>query len=313
MALKECPVCGEKYSDTYRHCPFCEEEEALQRGTRVRRSGHGKRAAGRQSQPSFLSPILVTIVLLLAALLVYLLFGDRIAERFLGGGEDTPGVEDTTKPEPSGGGEVIPQEPDIPDAGTEPDASREVDNALDYAAVEALSEGLTLSTTDFTLRTPGETHTIQVSGGSGSYTWVSQDDGIASVAQDGTVTAVSRGTVNVLVTDGVKKGTCIVRCNVTGTLPAAPATGTGSGTASGSGDTGSGTLRTGSAVVINGGNGVRVRSGPGTTYDVLATVPNGASVQIKESAGDGWYQITFSGAGGAETAGYMKGEFLKNS
>ena len=29
MAMIRCPVCGEKYSDTYRHCPFCEEDEAL--------------------------------------------------------------------------------------------------------------------------------------------------------------------------------------------------------------------------------------------------------------------------------------------
>lgn len=36
MAMKRCPVCGEKYSDTYKNCPFCEEEEALRRGRKVR-------------------------------------------------------------------------------------------------------------------------------------------------------------------------------------------------------------------------------------------------------------------------------------
>lgn len=30
MAMKRCPVCGEKYSDTYAECPFCEEEKAFQ-------------------------------------------------------------------------------------------------------------------------------------------------------------------------------------------------------------------------------------------------------------------------------------------
>ena len=29
MAMKRCPICGEKYSDTYKSCPFCEEDEAL--------------------------------------------------------------------------------------------------------------------------------------------------------------------------------------------------------------------------------------------------------------------------------------------
>ena len=64
--------------------------------------------------------------------------------------------------------------------------------------------------------------------------------------------------------------------------------------------------------MINGGNGVRVRSGPGTSYDILATVPNGGSVRVVQSAGDGWYEITFSNVGGVTTTGYMKGEFLSN-
>ena len=66
-----------------------------------------------------------------------------------------------------------------------------------------------------------------------------------------------------------------------------------------------------SAVVT--GNGVNMRSGPGTNYEVLASVPNGGSVQIVESAGDGWYKIIFSGAGGAATTGYMKGDYLANN
>ena len=32
-----------------------------------------------------------------------------------------------------------------------------------------------------------------------------------------------------------------------------------------------------------------------------------------ESAGDGWYKITFSAVGGATTTGYMKGEYLANN
>ena len=36
MAMKRCPVCGERYSDTYRYCPFCEEED-LDREEEVRR------------------------------------------------------------------------------------------------------------------------------------------------------------------------------------------------------------------------------------------------------------------------------------
>ena len=104
MAMKRCPVCGEKYSDTYKSCPFCEEEEALQSGAQIRRTAPGrggKRTAARNRQPNLLSPILIVLIVIMAALLVYLLFGDRIAERLSGGEEtqDTP-TEDVTPQQP---------------------------------------------------------------------------------------------------------------------------------------------------------------------------------------------------------------------
>ena len=306
MAMKRCPVCGEKYSDTYKNCPFCEEEAALRGGGKVRRGG--RRTAGKQ-KVNLLTPTLIILILIMAALLIYLLFGDRFQKE--PDKQDTPPVEEVqpqqpeveapidTEPEGSG----MPEDPE----GTEQDpGTTTAPAASKYETASKLPDGLTLSTTDFTMKAAGETHTIQVSGGSGSYTWLSEDDGVASVDQNGKVTAISRGTINVLVTDGSKKAVCIVRCSFSGTLTTTPGTGTGTGTAA------SGTLHTGSAVVINGGNGVNVRSDPSTDHAPLATVPNGASVQVKSSAGDGWYQITFSGVGGVETTGYMKGEFLKN-
>lgn len=306
MAMKRCPVCGEKYSDTYKNCPFCEEEAALRGGGKVRRGG--RRTAGKQKM-NLLTPTLIILILIMAALLIYLLFGDRFQKE--PDKQDTPPVEEVqpqqpeveapidTEPEGSG----MPEDPE----GTEQDpGTTTAPAASKYETASKLPDGLTLSTTDFTLKAAGETHTIQVSGGSGSYTWLSEDDGVASVDQNGKVTAISRGTINVLVTDGSKKAVCIVRCSFSGTLTTTPGTGTGTGTAA------SGTLQPGSAVVINGGNGVNVRSDPSTDHAPLATVPNGASVQIIGSAGDGWYKITFSGVGGVETAGYMKGDFLKN-
>ena len=306
MAMKRCPVCGEKYSDTYKNCPFCEEEAALRVGGKVRRGG--RRTAGKQ-KVNLLTPTLIILILIMAALLIYLLFGDRFQKE--PDKQDTPPVEEVqpqqpeveapigTDPEGSG----MPEDPE----GTEQDpGTTTAPAASKYETASKLPDGLTLSTTDFTMKAAGETHTIQVSGGSGSYTWLSEDDGVASVDQNGKVTAISRGTINVLVTDGSKKAVCIVRCSFSGTLTTTPGTGTGTSTPA------SGTLHTGSAVVINGGNGVNVRSDPSTDHAPLATVPNGASVQIIGSAGDGWYKITFSGVGGVETAGYMKGDFLKN-
>ena len=310
MAMKRCPVCGEKYSDTYKDCPFCEEEEALREGEKLRR---GRRAAPRSRQFSLITPTLIVLIFIMAGLLVYLLYGDQLKEKFQKGGEDvTPPTEDVTpvKPEP-----VQPDKPDVtepepddmPDSepGTMPETPTDTTTTTDYGKMMALPSGLKLSTEDFTLRSVGETATIKASGGSGSYTWASEDEGVASVDQNGKVTAISKGTIKVVVSDGSKKGVCIVRCNVSGSAVTTPTTPSTTPTASG--------LKAGSAKVVNGGNGVRVRSGPGTNYDILATVPNGGSVKIVESAGDGWYKITFSGVGGATTTGYMKGDYLVNN
>ena len=302
MAMKRCPVCGEKYSDTYRDCPFCEEEEALREGAKLRR---GRRAAPRSRQFSLITPTLIVLIFMMAGLLVYLLYGDQLKEKFRKGGEDvTPPTEDVTpvKPQPTEPDVTEPEPGDTPDSepGTMPEAPSDTTTTTDYGNMMALPSGLKLSTEDFTLRSVGETATIRASGGSGSYTWASEDDGVASVDQNGKVTAISQGTVNVVVSDGSKKGVCIVRCNVSGGA-ATPTTPSGS------------SLKAGSAKVVNGGNGVRVRSGPGTNYDILATISNGGSVKIVESAGDGWYKITFSDVGGVTTTGYMKGDFLANN
>ena len=319
MAMKRCPICGEKYSDTYRSCPFCEEEEALREGEAIRRTRRkGRRSAGVRSF-SLITPTLIVLIIIMASLLIYLLYGDKLAGKSRKeNNPDEPVTEEvvpSTPVEPEVPDEPVdPVEPEDPqtgvmpeDPGTETTTPNTPDEPEgDYELAMKLPNGLTLSTEDFSLMRLGETHTVQVSGGSGSYEWISQDPGIVSVDQNGKVTAVSGGTVNVVVTDGNKKAVCIVRVRASGTLaPESAATG-------GSESSTSGGLKAGAAQVINGGNGVRVRSGPGTDYDILATVPNGASIKIVESAGNDWYKITFDDVGGVSKNGYMKGEFLAN-
>lgn len=309
MAMKRCPVCGEKYSDTYKNCPFCEEEAAERSGGKIRRGG---RRSASKGQPNLLTPTLVVLILIMLALLVYLLFGDQFQKKEETPNtpveEVTPGEEETGEGETPAGedGEVdMPEDPSMPSTGDDTQEEPDTSGEMTYEEASALPDGLTLSTTDFTLKTVGESHTVTVSGGSGSYTWISEDEGIASVDSSGKITAVSRGTVNVLVTDGSKKAVCIVRCNVSGESTSSSSGSSGTSTSSSS-------LKAGSAVVTNAGNGVFVRSGPGTENEALATLSNGAEVKIVESAGNGWYKITFAGNGGADTTGYMKGEFLAN-
>lgn len=292
MAMKTCPVCGEKYSDTYRSCPFCEEEKNFRRGKGPKRKG-GHRV--RQGGPSLLSPMLVIAILLMAVLLIYLLFGKAIGEK-LGWGQDPAGSEPSgaVSSQGSSGASSSGEEPVV-----DPEPA-----GLTYEAALALPDGLTLSKTDYSTNVGDPDVTLSVSGGSGSYTWLSENDAIATVSESGTVTAVANGTVNILVTDGNQKAVCIVRVKG-GSAPVTPTTPTDPGPTGGS-------LKLGAATVINAPAGVNVRSGPGTENAAIASLVNGNEVTIKADAGNGWYEITFVGNGGVDTDGYVKGEFLAN-
>ena len=302
MAMKTCPVCGEKYSDTYRSCPFCEEEKNFRRGKGPKRKG-GHRV--RQGGPSLLSPMLVIAILLMAVLLIYLLFGKAIGEK-LGWGQDPSGSEPSgavSSQGSSGTSSSGASGSGASSSGEEPVVDPEP-AGLTYEAALALPDGLTLSKTDYSTNVGDPDVTLSVSGGSGSYTWLSENDAIATVSESGKVTAVANGTVNILVTDGNQKAVCIVRVKG-GSAPATPTTPTDPTPTGGS-------LKLGAATVINAPGGVNVRSGPGTENEAIASLVNGNDVTIKADAGNGWYEITFVGNGGVNTDGYVKGEFLTN-
>lgn len=220
MAMKRCPICGENYSDTYKSCPFCEEEAALQRGNQLRRGGRGgKRASSgnKRGQPNLLSPILVILILIMAALLVYLLFGDKIADQMAGNQED-PGTEEVT-PAPPTLDENEDEDTTAPEAGTDTDDQDDGEGTGDTTEetdLTALPETLTMSylgspKTEFTMSVGDDSIPLTASGGSGSYTWSSSDESIATVDADGKVSAVSAGQATITVTDGSGKGTCMVR------------------------------------------------------------------------------------------------------
>lgn len=299
MAMKHCPVCGEKYSDTYCRCPFCEEEEILRSGAQSRRRG-GHRA--QQGGPSILSGILIIAILVMAAVLIYLLFGDAIAEKLgMGKVDPPPAVSSEVVSSGQGSAATSGEEDPAASSGEEPD---EPDDpaVMDFETANALPKGLSLNTEDFSISAGDPDVSLKVTGGSGSYTWISQNPAIAEVSDSGVVKAVSGGTVKVLVTDGSIKGECIVRVKG-GTQPSNPTEPNAPS---------SGSLKTGSATVINAPSGVNVRSGPGTENSAVASLVNGNSVTILESTGNGWYKIQFAGNGGVSTTGYVKGEFLRN-
>ena len=96
MSLIKCPKCGEMFSDSYKTCPFCEEDEAYYSG-KLRKS-RGRRAAEsrRRKTPSVLGPVAIVVLILLAALVVWLIFGDQIKEAITG---EKPPITDVDKPD----------------------------------------------------------------------------------------------------------------------------------------------------------------------------------------------------------------------
>ena len=230
MAMKRCPVCGEKYSDTYRHCPFCEEEAALRDGPSRRKGGH----RGSQKGPSLLSPMLIIVIVVLAGLLVWLLFGNP------GGGSSGPSGSSpvpsssqssvsAVKPSVSGSGSASSQQ-----GASSSGAPSGGQGSVKPEDLSSLPDTLTLNKTDFTLPVGDSPVKLTASGGSGSYTWSSSDEGIASVDENGRVVAISAGTATITVTDGNGKGQCIVRVkagtgvpNTGGSVPASGDNGSG--------------------------------------------------------------------------------------
>ncbi|WP_078594212.1 peptidoglycan-binding protein [Evansella clarkii] len=51
---------------------------------------------------------------------------------------------------------------------------------------------------------------------------------------------------------------------------------------------------------------LNVRSGPGTSYGTIGSLPNGSTVEIRNTEGNGWHQISFN-----NSVGYVSGQFIE--
>jgi len=211
MGMKRCPICGEKYSDTYQYCPFCEEEEVLKDGGRAPRRPKSRRAS-RRREPNLLSPVLFLILILLAGTFVYLLFGDSIARKLGFAGVSPSGStssSDISAQEPSLGGDTSSGGAAGSSSGSTSGGGVTMPSGEEGTQTEP-SVPLSVNNEDFTLKA-GETFAIKASGGSGDYTWESEDPGTASVDGSGRVTAIGAGTTTVTVSDGSTTVSSIVR------------------------------------------------------------------------------------------------------
>ena len=178
MSLIKCPKCGEMFSDSYKTCPFCEEDEAYYSG-KLRKS-RGRRAAEsrRRKTPSVLGPVAVIVLILLAALVVWLIFGDQIKEAITG---EKPPITDVDKP----------------------------DDTIDKPDNTPVTPTISLNRTVLVLNV-GEKDELKVNGTEDAAAWSSSAPTVASVNSTGEVTALTKGNAVITAEVNGESVTCTV-------------------------------------------------------------------------------------------------------
>lgn len=178
MSLIKCPKCGEMFSDSYKTCPFCEEDEAYYSG-KLRKS-RGRRAAEsrRRKTPSILGPVAVIVLILLAALVVWLIFGDQIKEAITG---EKPPITDVDKP----------------------------DDTIDKPDDTPVTPTISLNRTVLVLNV-GEKDELKVNGTEDTVEWSSSAPTVASVNSAGEVTALTKGNAVITAEVNGESVTCTV-------------------------------------------------------------------------------------------------------
>lgn len=230
MRLLKCPKCGEMFSDTYKTCPFCQEDEELHSGKPVKTGG--RRVGGAKARPKVGGGVVVACLVLVLGLVACTIFGSQFTELFTGGKNDTPvraltlsqrnadlTVGSTVKLTASGGESTVSFS-----SSNEAVATVSADGTVKAvgegsAVVTAKAGDLTAScsvavkgteqtdvpatntlflqssgglTGQFSMK-PGETASVEVVGSSAPVTWSSSDSQIATVDASGIVTGVSSG------------------------------------------------------------------------------------------------------------------------
>ena len=178
MSLIKCPKCGEMFSDSYKTCPFCEEDEAYYSG-KLRKS-RGRRAAEsrRRKTPSILGPVAVIVLILLAALVVWLIFGDQIKEAITG---EKPPITDVDKP----------------------------DDTIDKPDNTPVTPTISLNRTVLVLNV-GDKDELKVNGTEDAAAWSSSAPTVASVNSAGEVTALTKGNAVITAEVNGESVTCTV-------------------------------------------------------------------------------------------------------
>lgn len=237
MRLLKCPKCGEMFSDTYKTCPFCQEDEERHSSKPVKSAG--RRTGGGRAKPKVGGGVVIVCLVLVLGLAAYTIFGNQITA-FFTGEKDAPTPEpavltmNKTSVELTVGSSFA-----LTVSGADKVAFSSSDEAVATVSangtVQAVSTGsavITASAADTTATcrvavtaavdqpdTPtgkdlslkafdsevteqfsfyvGDTVPLEVDGTDATVTWSSSDSQIVTVDASGVVTAVSSGKANI--------------------------------------------------------------------------------------------------------------------
>lgn len=178
MSLIKCPKCGEMFSDSYKTCPFCEEDEAYYSGKVRKHKGRRAAESRRRKAPSILGPVAVIVPILLAALVVWLIFGDQIKEAITG---EKPPITDVDKP----------------------------DDTIDKPDDTPVTPTISLNRTVLVLNV-GDKDELKVNGTEDAAAWSSSAPTVASVNSAGEVTALTKGNAVITAEVNGESVTCTV-------------------------------------------------------------------------------------------------------
>ena len=231
MDLIKCPVCGEKYSSSYRRCPFCEEEDRPRKVSGKRRGGH--HVAERKHTHSARGPLIAVLLVVLVVFSWYL-FGGKFMEKIqedrandvenvdpapVDPVQDDPATDDPsdTPIDPI----ETPDDPAVTPDDPTPPTVEDPEPATPTVDPSALTVGTNVGTTlkkDNSGRfdcTIGMNDSIQLilRGTDAAATWSSEDTSVVTVSADGKLKPVKAGTANVTASVGGATVRCVVRIN----------------------------------------------------------------------------------------------------
>lgn len=272
-----CENCGEDYSVTYKRCPFCDERPGRGgiSGKRVSNTRGG--GYGRPVNPIQIAGLVISLVLIASALFIVFRF---IGAPLFGGknppansqGSSQSSSQSTQKPgSTSGSGSPSTPTPPAVQSISLSSADVSVDNGATYQL----------------------TANLLPAGAAGEVVWTSSDITVAMVDSQGLVTNLNAGNSDVRVTITATCGDLSAQASVTC-----------KGKTGGGGSTGpvsSGTR----GKIVNAEKGLNIRSGPGKSYDVVASAKNGATITILGEE-NGFYKINYSG----DKIGYVSKDYV---